>query len=101
MIDKSLEGYVSGIVTVANWTAMPNGKLYLYLFSRSWLIVTDKGMAQAANLERFKSTEGWQIVSVMDGEVQVLIPGCQVKGFAACTSTPLSPEIAIYDLGVR
>lgn len=99
MIHKALEGYVSGLVTLSNWTLMPNGKIYLYLFSRSWMILTDKDMAEATNLERFKSTEGWQLVSVMDGEVQALIPGCQVKGFSSCTRTPLCPEVAIYDLG--
>lgn len=100
MIAKALEGNISGMVTLSHWTVMENGKIYLYLFSRKWLIVTDKGMAEAASLERFKSTEGWQIVSVGDdGEVQTLIPGCQVKGFVACSRAPLSSEVAIYEFG--
>jgi hypothetical protein len=74
----------SGIVTLVNWTMMPTGNKYLYLWCANWVVVTDSQFP----IKGFHSTERWQLLAIIDGKVAVVIPGCQVKAFAACDVAP-------------
>ena len=77
-----------GIVTLANWTMMPDGETYLFVFGR-WAILTDKAVAELASLPGFKSSEKWLAVGYGQGsEPAIIVPGCQVKGIVPCVKRP-------------
>lgn len=82
----------SGIVTLVNWTMMPDGNTYLYVFCRRWEVVTDKMMP----LDNFRSSEHWQLAGVVGSNILLFIPGCQVKAWAYSVNKPASPNC--YDL---
>ena len=74
-----------GIVTVAEYTMGPDGQEYRYFYSPGWQIQTDAEMP----VEKFRSTEKWQLLGyTAGGELAMMIPGCQVRGFSACNKAP-------------
>jgi hypothetical protein len=85
-----IEGIPSaGIITLINWTMMPDGGRYLYIWAPNWDIITDKTMP----IEKFHSSEQWQLVGRVNGKIVCLIPGCQVKAWVSCpTAPPASPD---------
>lgn len=70
----------AGVVTVYEWTCMPDGESYKHIWCNDWQILTDKEVP----IEGFRSVEKWQLLGHINGEVVCVIPGCQVKGWAAC-----------------
>ncbi len=77
--------FPAGVVTLLQWTMMPDGATYMHLWARSWEVVTNKD----TGIDGFKSVERWHLVSRdARGVPLVIIPGCQVKGFAACDKNP-------------
>ncbi len=66
-----------GVVRLLNWTIMPDGESYINIWCANWEIITDKMMP----VDGFKSSEKWQLAAVLNGEVVLFIPGCQVKGW--------------------
>jgi len=85
-----------GIVTLEHWTMMPDGASYMYLFSDHWEVLTD---AQIANsLPGFRSAEHWSLAGLNGkGEMVVLIPGCQVKGWALSPKAPPNPGCYVIE----
>ena len=64
---------------------MPDGTTYMNLWAKSWRVVTN----DACSIPKFRSVERWHLASYdSDGNVLVIVPGCQVKGFAACDANP-------------
>ena len=91
----------SGIVTMGAWLMASNGKHYMYFFSSSWEILTDKEFP----VEGFRSTEHWHLLASVGGEITAIIPGYNVRGLIVCDSCPDSEpyvndgtEYLIYDL---
>ena len=82
-----------GIVTVSNWTMAADGGKYLHFFCREWEIITDADMP----IEKFRSSEKWQLIAKVDGVPMGLFPGCQVKGFIAANKVP--PGMECYEFG--
>lgn len=77
--------FPGGVVTLLQWTMMPDGCTYMHIWAESWEVVTDK----ATGIENFRSSEKWHLVHRDgNGVPDIIIPGCQVKGFAACESNP-------------
>ncbi|KKN52797.1 hypothetical protein LCGC14_0609150 [marine sediment metagenome] len=87
---KDEEGSVitSGIVTLVNWTMMPDGNTYIYVWCRHWEVVTDKMMP----LDNFRSSEHWQLAGLVNGNIMLFLPGCQVKAWAYSENKPKSPN---------
>ena len=83
-IKKMFKTMQAGVVTVGEWVLMPDGEVHKYLWCENWMVVTDKMVP----LEKFKSSEKWSLVGIAYGEIAVWIPGCVVKGFAACEKMP-------------
>ena len=80
--------FTVGIMTLANWTMMPDGETYLFVFGR-WAILTDKAVANLASLPGFKSSEKWIAVGYgKSAEPAMYVPGCQVKGLVPCIKPP-------------
>ena len=84
-----------GVITLIEWTMMPDGELYKYLWGENWRVVTDK----ETGIEGFRSSEKWQLHGGRTGSV--VIPGCQVKGFARCSPPPPSRQCYCIDLDER
>lgn len=79
----------AGVITLVNWTLMPNGQTYLYLWARKWVVMTDDVIGRFINAPKFRSSERWSLVGYGDGpDPKVFIPGCQVKGWARCEEVP-------------
>ena len=78
----------AGIVTLVQWTMMPDAATYLYVWCQRWEIITDSQMP----VEGFRSTERWQLLGVVNDEVRVLIPGCQVKAWCASEKPPQTKQ---------
>ena len=71
-----------GIITVANWIAAPNGATFLYFWAPVWDVTSDATFP----VEGFRSTEHWQAIALdKDGNVLMVIPGCQVKSWVRCS----------------
>lgn len=76
---------VSGIITLLNWTMAPDGRRYLFFWSKRWQIVTDAEMP----VSNFRSSERWQMVALAkNGEVLAVFPGCQVKAWLRRDQSP-------------
>jgi hypothetical protein len=80
------DALTSGIVSLSNWTMMPDGDTYLYVWCDRWEIITDGQVP----VENFRSAEKWQLLAVAGGEVLAVVPGCQVKGWAFAARPPAS-----------
>jgi hypothetical protein len=91
-----------GIVTWATWLMMADGQTYLHAYSDEWQIATDAAVGESLGT-KFRSTEKWALVAWRDGKVVAVIPGCQVKGFVACSapSTPTGSGIFNLKTGAR
>jgi hypothetical protein len=77
--------FPAGVVTLHQWTMMPDGSTYMHLWAPAWRVITDK----ATGIPFFRSAEHWHIAAFgPDGRLLILIPGCQVKGFATCSVNP-------------
>lgn len=90
-----IEGNTAGIITLVNWTLAPNGARYLYMWSPSWEILTDKMIP----LDGFRSSEHWILVARIDGKIKVIIPGCQIKAWIACDVPPNTADVHCYTVG--
>ncbi len=87
---------ISGVVTAANWLMGPDGEKYLYFFSRGWTILTDQTFGDKLGLDKFRSTEHWQLVVLSEqGSLLLMIPGCQVQGFLTCALPPDRSECLV------
>lgn len=83
----------SGIVTVAAWTMADDGEKYLYFWCDRWEIFTDKMMP----VPGFRSSEKWQLAAIVNRDILMLIPGCQVK---AWTYSAKCPNVqSVYKMG--
>lgn len=81
----------SGIVTLSNWTLMPNGQTYLHVWAKDMVVLTDSEIAKT--LPGFRSAEKWTLVMYnLAGNIVVLIPGCQVKGWVFSDTAPKHPQ---------
>lgn len=92
MIAKLPDGLTemgAAIVTVGSWTMGPDGDTYLYFWCADWHLMTD---AQVPT-KRFRSTEKWQLVGVVDGKPACVLPGCQVKAMVYCDAPPARSTI--------
>ncbi len=79
-----------GIVTLLNWTMMPNGQTYLYLWAERMAVLTDAQIAKT--VPGFRSAEHWSLAMLNKaGETVTLLPGCQVKAWVYCTKPPDAP----------
>lgn len=78
--------FPAGVVTLLQWTMMADGSTYMHLWAPAWEVVTN----QATGIEGFRSVERWHLVARDGAGVPlVILPGCQVKGFAACGRNPM------------
>ena len=73
-----------GIVTVNDWTLVPNGAQYKYFWCAHWVVVTDKDLP----ITGFRSSEQWQLFAVVNTAVRMAIPGCGVKTWMRCECPP-------------
>jgi hypothetical protein len=84
------DGQTSGVVTLINWTMMPNGQTYLYLWAPGMAILTDGQIAKS--IPNFRSSEKWTLALFNKwGDIVSLIPGCQVKGWVCAPTAPNAP----------
>lgn len=82
----------SGVVTVSDWIAAPNGEVYKQFWCACWDVVTDADFPT----EKFRSSEKWQLFAITDGRVKMVIPGCQVRGWMS-TNVPI-PRESCYNI---
>lgn len=81
----SPERFPAGVVTLLQWTMMPDGATYMHLWASNWTVVTNA----VSGIAGLRTVDRYHLVSHdPHGKVRVIIPGCQVKGFAACPSNP-------------
>ncbi len=73
-----------GVVTVTNWTRMPDGETYLYLYSDHWTILADEAIG-----------EDWMLAAWRGEEIVALVPGKRVQAMVACEAPT---AIAVFDL---
>ncbi len=74
-----------GVVTLLQWTMMPDGCTYMQLFAKRWVIVTN----EASGIQGLRTTDRFHVVAYDSaGVAQVVIPGCQAKGYARCDENP-------------
>lgn len=73
-----------GVVTVADWTMATNGKRYICFWCGHWRVVPDKQMP----IDGFKSSEKWTLFAIVDGDVVMAIPGCQIKAWVRSDKSP-------------
>lgn len=87
---------ISGVVTAANWLMGSCDEKYLYFFSSDWTILTDQTFGEKFRLDKFRSTEHWQLVVLSArGSLLLMIPGCQVQGFLTCALPPERSECLV------
>ncbi len=75
-----------GVVALSDWMTMPDGQSYQSIFADRWEILTDQSVAKT--VPGFRSAEHWSLAAVLNGVVQVLIPGCRVQSWAYCEKPP-------------
>ena len=75
-----------GTVTVVNWTLMADGETYLHVWAERWEVLTDKTIGES--LPGFRSTEHWTLAAIVNGEIAMLIPGCQIKAWVSIAKCP-------------
>jgi hypothetical protein len=95
MIDPNVFG--AGVVTLANWTMMADGSAYMHVWADKWHVVTNEG----SGIKGLRTTDKYHLVAYSaDGKAAVIIPGCQVKGYAACEKNPsLRGGSQVYTVG--
>jgi len=82
---SSSETFPAGVVTLQQWTMMPDGATYMHLWSPRWRVVTN----QASGIDGLRTSDRYHLCAYdKNGLPAVIIPGCQVKGFAACVKNP-------------
>ena len=81
----------AGIITTNSYIYTPDGDQQRGFFCRNWLIVTTK----EAGLADIKSSDKWAAVALVNGKVALIIPGCQVMGYAVCK---VAPSINCYHI---
>ncbi len=80
-----------GIVTLVNWTLMPDGQIYLYVWAPRMQILTDPEIARI--IPGFRSAEHWTLALFNGhGQTVALIPGSQVKAWVAADHAPSFPQ---------
>jgi len=82
----------TGIVTLFNWTMMPNEEKYLYVWCKEWKVITDREVP----VENFHSSEKWQLLGIVNEEIVCIIPGCQVKAWVRRSSPPDRLETFVF-----
>lgn len=84
-IPKIPEKFPAGVVSLLQWTMMPDGSTYMHVWASNWTVVTN----EASGIKGLRTADRWHLVShTPDGKIRVIIPGCQVKSFAACNANP-------------
>lgn len=74
----------AGVVTLLQWTMMADGSTYMYVWAPEWRIVTNS----ATGIDGLRSAERFHVCAYVGDKLKVIIPGCQAKGFCACTFNP-------------
>ena len=83
----------NGVIQTRNWIHTPDGDQSNAFYCERWLIVTDK----EADLAGIKSADKWAAVAYgMDGQILMIIPGCEVVGYVVAFEEPSST--AIYNV---
>lgn len=82
---ESANVFPAGVLTLKGWTMMPDGATYIHVWAKAWHVVTNQesGIPGLRTADRFHA-----IAYGDDGTPRVIIPGCQVQGFAATPSDP-------------
>ena len=76
----------SGVVTLLEWSLFPDGDTYKHIYADRWEIVTEKDFPVPG---LHMGSERWFAVAVSkELKPLVIIPGCQVKSWAACNKKP-------------
>jgi len=83
----------AGVVSLTNWFMSPTGELYNYFWCKNWLITTDKDFP----VDGLRTSERWQLLGMVGGRTDMIIPGCQVKAWIRCDTPPPTPQV--YVLG--
>ena len=78
------QGITAGIINLANWMMMADGQLYNAAWCQRWEILADKQIP----VDGFRSSEHWQLIGIANGEIAILIPGCQVYTWVFCEQPP-------------
>ncbi len=78
----------SGIVTLNDWEMAGDGHRYKYVFCSHWRIVTD-GMIP---IDKFRSTERWQLFGWVGDKIVAMFPGCKVQGYIVSEKCPIHTE---------
>ncbi len=91
---KKPEEYVTGVITLINWTLAQDGHRYLFFWAKRWQIITDAEIP----VEHFHSSERWQLIAInKNGGVLAVFPGCQVKAWIKCDQSPIGECYAFSD----
>ena len=81
---------MAGVVSLANWHMIPSGVQHRYIWAPRWEVITDKVFP----VEGFRSAERWQLLGYNGvGELKVVLPGCEVKGWCQCDKPPQNPDV--------
>ena len=92
--EKLPEESIPGLITVINWTMAPDGNKYLFFWASRWQIITDAEMP----VEGFRSSERWQLIAISsNSEVLAVFPGCQIKAWIRCETSPEDDCFAFND----
>lgn len=92
---KSQDEFVTGIITVINWTLAPDGHRYIFFWAKRWQIITDADIP----IDKFHSSERWQLIAISkEGNVMAVFPGCQVKAWIKCDEKPPGDCYAFTDI---
>ncbi len=83
----------AGVVSTVNWLMAPNGNTYHYFWCESWMITTDKQFP----VDDLRTSERWQLLAMVGGQANMILPGCEVKAWCRCETPPPGPSV--YVLG--
>ncbi len=82
---KNPDEFVTGVITVVNWTLAPDGHRYIYFWAKRWQIIIDSDIP----IDKFHSSERWELIAInKEGNILAVFPGCQVKAWISCTKAP-------------